>query len=160
MIYGAILDKGEPWYTDMSRIFAAMEGRQNDYNWLVTAYECYPSYPETQRLFDREYLWLSGKKLTEITAGEPLQWVWGVFSGFPRHIPLTEVLKYPLPHTDGYECFLYGPLSIQNPLAEIAIVPMDSTLTLLFSRTPEWAEQFRKAFPLSRALPLHQPQSF
>lgn len=36
MIYGAINEKGERYYTRMSKVFEAIHQKQCDYNWLIS----------------------------------------------------------------------------------------------------------------------------
>ena len=36
MVYGAILSRGERFYTYLSRVFRAIGNRQTEYNWLIT----------------------------------------------------------------------------------------------------------------------------
>ena len=155
MVYGAILEEGERFYTSLDRIFAAIGEAQTRYNWLITNYECYPQTPETAALLSGEFCWLSGGELTSIVRKEDFQWIWGVLSGFEPDIPLEDVLKYPLAYADGYEGFWENPLSMQNPLASVEIVAWDSSLTLVFSRRREIIDSFRKNFPLSEDLTLY-----
>lgn len=152
MTYGAILDKGEPSYTHLGKLFAALDGVQTEYNWLITDCVCYPCSPDIAALLSKEFCWLRGDELTDIVNQEDFQWIFGVLSGFRTDIPLETVLQYPLPYADGYPGFWENPLSMQHPLASIEIVPWDSSLTLLFSKQKELIEQFRAQFPLSEDL--------
>ena len=95
---------------------------------------------------------MSGEELTALVEREDFQWIWGVLSGFPKGIPEEQVRQYPLPYADGHPGFWHNPLSLQHPLAEIEIVPWDSSLTLLLSRKKEIVEDFRAFFPLSEDL--------
>ena len=152
MIYGAILEKGEQFYTYLSKIFKAIEEKQIDYNWLITDCDCYPLSAEIASLFAQEFCWLSGDELTSIIGKEDFQWVWGVLSGFEKGICLEDVLKYPFPYADGYPGFWKSPLSIQHPLASIEIVPFDSSFVLILSKRREIIDSFRKQLPLSEDL--------
>ena len=98
---------------------------------------------------------MSGNKLTSIIKKEDFQWIWGVLSGFEPDISLEDVLKYPLPYADGYEGFWKNPLTMQHPLTSVEIVPLDSSLTLIFSKQKEIIDQFRTHFPLSEDLTLY-----
>lgn len=42
MVYGAINEKGERWYTQMGRVFDVIQNKQTEYNWLITDVECVP----------------------------------------------------------------------------------------------------------------------
>jgi len=155
MVYGAIIKQGEKYYTDLGKVFRAIGNEQINYNWLITDCVCYPQNAEIDNLLVKEYCWLTGEKLTEIVEQESFQWIWAVLSGFAKDIPLSEVLKYPLPYADGYEGFWKNPISMQNPLASIEIVPWDSSLALIFSDKKSIIDNFMKGFPLSENLALY-----
>ena len=55
MVYGAINEKGEAYYTDLKKVFEAINNRQEKYNWLITDCVCYPSNPATRALLSKEY---------------------------------------------------------------------------------------------------------
>lgn len=148
----AILDKGEQYYTYMGKIFKAIENKQTEYNWLISNCECYPHDKKLYELFSKEYIWIPGEQLTEVISKENFQFIWGVFSGFPKDITLEEVLKYDLSFDDGYGGFWVDDVIIQHPLANIEIVVWDSSMTLLISTYDELVEKFRSSFPLSEDL--------
>jgi hypothetical protein len=149
---GAILEKGEKYYTNLSNVFSAIENAQRNYNWLITDCECYPNSPQINELLFKEYCWLSGDELTKIVEEENFQWIWAVLSGFEKNIPLDKVLKYELPYADGYSGFWKNPITLQHPLASVEIVPWDSSLTLLISKDEKAVIDFMNAFPLSEDL--------
>ncbi|MVX67087.1 hypothetical protein GKZ28_25890 [Clostridium chromiireducens] len=148
----AILEKGEHYYTYMDKIFNAIENEQLKYNWLITDCECHPEDKSIYEMFSKEYIWISGKQLTEIISKDDFQFVWGVFSGFSPEIILEEVLRYDLPFADGYKGFWVNNVGIQHPLAEVEIVAWDSSLTLLISKDDNLVRKFRSNFPLSEDL--------
>ena len=148
----AILEKGEHYYTHMSNVFNAIENEQLKYNWLITNCECYPQDRSIAELFSKEYLWISGKQLTEIICKENFQFIWGVFSGFSSEVTLEDVLRYDLPFADGYEGFWKDNVGIQHPLAQVELVAWDSSLTLLISKDDSLIQKFRSNFPLSEDL--------
>lgn len=152
MIYGAIDEKSEKYYTDLKKVFDAISNKQLEYNWLITYCECYPVDPETDSLLNKDYCWITGEELTELVSKERFQWVWAVLSGFDKDITLSDVLKYSFPYADGYKGFWQKPLSIQHPLAHIEIVPWDSSLTLLFCDDKSVVDCFLNAFPYSENL--------
>ena len=55
MVYGAILDKGEQYYTYLRKVFDAIGNIQLDYNWLITDCDCFPQTPDFGDLFARSY---------------------------------------------------------------------------------------------------------
>lgn len=148
----AILDKGENYYTYMGKIFQGLENEQLKYNWLITDCVCYPQDKKLYDMFSKEYVWISGKQLTEIVLKDDFQFIWGVFSGFYKDINLQEVLKYDLPFADGYGGFWVDNVGIQHPLAEIEIVAWDSSLTLFISKNEDLVHRFMLNFPLAEDL--------
>ena len=151
MIYGAINDKGEHWYTQMGRVFDAIKNKQAEYNWLITDIDCVPQKIE-ELCNGKDYCWITGEELSKIVREDDQQWVWALLSGFNKNIALSEVMQYPKPYARDYEGFWRNPLSIQHPLAIIEIVPWDSSLTLFFSRKADLVNDFLKFFPLSEDL--------
>ncbi len=145
MVYGAISSKDERYYTDLQKLFDAIENVQLEYNWLITALECNQPNQIEDEYLKQGYCWISGKELTRIVKETPFQWIWAVLSGFQKDIALEDVLAYPSPEVDEYTGFWSNPLSIQHPLATIEIVPWDSSLVLFLSRQKELVDKFREA---------------
>ncbi len=148
----AILEKGEYCYTHMYKVFNAIENEQLKYNWLITDCECYPKDKGINKMFSKEYIWISGEQLTEIISKGDFQFVWGVFSAFSQEVTLEEALRYDLPVADGYKGFWVNNVRIQHPLAEVEIVAWDSALTLLISKDDNLVQKFRSNLPLSKEL--------
>ena len=158
MVYGAILEKGEQWYTSLKRVFDAIGNAQTQYNWLITDFECCPQSPDIGALLSQKYCWLSGHELTSMVHQEDFQWIWAVLSGFRQEIPLDEILKYPFPCSVDHEGFWKNPLTIQHPLAEVEIVPWDSSSTFIYSGRKDIVDSFRKFFPLSEDIASYNQQ--
>ena len=59
---------------------------------------------------------------------------------------------------DRYTGFWTNPVSIQHPLAQVEIVPWDSSCTLVISRNHRIVSDFMDGFPLSRDLSLYNEQ--
>lgn len=129
---GAILEKGETGYTYLKKLFLSIRHAQKDFNWLITDCQCCTqSEAFYQRIFQYDrYGWLSGEELTRMVETEDFQWIWAVLSGFPRHISL----------------------------AQVEIVPWDSSCTLVISRNHRIVSDFMDGFPLSRDLSLYNEQ--
>lgn len=151
-MYGAIINKGEQYYTDLYKVFNAINNVQKNYNWLITDCVCYPSTKQFAEILSNEYCWLSGSELTRIVEKENFQWIWAVLSGFDKSITLDEVLEYPLLYAEEYTGFWENPISIQHPLATVEIIPWDSSLTLIISRERKIVDDFKESFPLSEDL--------
>ena len=152
MVYGAILEKGNQYYTHLREILQAIEPAQNNCNWLITNCECYPRDLKTAELLSCEYCFLNGPALTALVEHEDFQWVWAVLSAFEKSLTLDKILAYPLPYADGNPEFWKNPLTIQHPLAQIEIVAFDSSLTLFLSNDSNLTNRFRIAFPDSEDL--------
>lgn len=70
----------------------------------------------------------------------------------PRNLqPREQVLEQPMPiwENGGY---WYTPLHLQHPLADVELVPWDSSYLLLLSHDEKLVRQFRAAFPKSEDL--------
>jgi hypothetical protein len=148
---GAILNKGESVYTYMSRVFEAIHNVQRRYNWLITDIEACPDNPDYQKIVDDDYLWLSGEEITSMIEIEDFQWIWAVFSGFPKSIAREKVLQYGLPSLE-HKGYWKNPISIQHPLAVLEIVPWDSSLVLIISKDDEIVYDFMASKPLAEDL--------
>lgn len=152
-ICGAIDRGSHKFYTHMSQVFSAINDAQLDYNWLITDVQCNIPTPIEKQCDELGYCWISGADLTNLVEQDDIQWIWAVFSGFPKEVPLEDVLKHqPLPLADSYSGFWENPISIQHPLAEVEIVPWDSSLTLVISKNEKLVSDFRKAYPKSQDL--------
>lgn len=146
-MYGAILERGQQYYTNLKVIFNKLENIKN-YNWLITDWECNQNIYE----LNGNYCWLTGYEFEAIlNKYNDLQWIWGVITGFDKTIALDDVLKFHLPKAEN-ESFWHNPISIQHPLASIEIVAWDSSLVLVISKTKFEIDKFKQAFNLSEDL--------
>ena len=168
MVYGAIDKKSAKWYTDLGKVFDGIGDSICKYNWLITDSEVYSENPKFEKYNTKpyyvpkgdtfvripcpEYVFLTGEELKEIVHAEHAQWIWAVMSGFEKDVTLDQILSYPLPYADGYKGFWENPLTIQHPLAEVEIVPWDSSLVLVLSKQKEIVDRFKAAFPKSEDL--------
>mgnify|MGYP000100909306 CR=1 FL=1 len=141
---GLVIEKGEKYFTFLKSIFLAIENVQKEYNWLITGHECYPQNTEYAKKLSEEYCWITGKELTKMIDDEDFQWIWGVFSAFPKSITKEEVLKSKLPYANGYTGLWKNPVSIQHPLAEIEIVAWDSSMTIIISKNDNIIEKLKE----------------
>lgn len=133
MMMKGIIIQGEKYYTYLKKIFVSINNIQRDYNWLITNHECYPQNKKYEERLSGEYCWLSGNELTEMVGDEDFQWIWGVLSAFSTNLSKQDILKYDFPKPDSVEIWK-NPVSIQHPLAEIEIIPWDSSLTVITSK--------------------------
>lgn len=72
-----------------------------------------------------------------------------------KHIPLEQVLAYPLPVWES-ESFWHTPLTLQHPLATVELVPWDSCYTLLLSKNRQLLDAYRQAYPTAKDLATYQ----
>lgn len=75
---------------------------------------------------------------------EDFQWIWGDLYAFPEEIAKKEILKYNFPQADDYDGLWKNPVTIQHPLAEIEIVSLDSSMTILISKNDNIVDMFKK----------------
>jgi hypothetical protein len=137
-----------PYHTDLRRVFAALGGRQREFNWLLTDLELNvypPSLPYTTAQTPAR--WVSGETLSTIVAEHDVQVIWGVLSGFRPGAQPDLVLVDRYPFADGNEALWQPRVQIQHPLAEVEIVCWDSTATILLSLDDDLTRRFRAYFP-------------
>ena len=111
-------------------------------NWLITNMECYPLEEEVTEFLDNEYCWIEGKELLRLLEKEDFQWIWGVFSAFPKNVLLEEVLEYNYPYADGYKGYWENPITVQHPLAITEVVAWDGSIILVISENNEIVNTF------------------
>ncbi len=125
------------------------------YNWLITNIECYPSDEEIAKTLDNEYCWIAGGDLVQLLDKEEFQWIWGVFSAFPKEIELKEVLKYDYPYADGYKGFWENPITVQHPLAISEIVAWDGLIILVISKNNQIVNTIMKKNDFAQDLEIY-----
>lgn len=133
------------YFTCLNELFEVMNGKQENYNWLISDYDC-NDYPALEIPIDKSYVWIDGSRLTQIVNAHFIQFIWGVFSAFPKDIKLEKVLKYPLPFADGNAEIWKPEIKIQNPLAEVEIISWDSTMAIITAKSDEMIEMFTKEY--------------
>lgn len=149
---GVIIDKGDRYFTFLKNLFVSIGNVQKEYNWLITGHECYPQNMEYAKKLSGEYCWITGDELTNMVENENFQWIWGVFSAFPKNISQQEVLKSKLPYADGNTGLWQNPVSIQHPLAEMEIVAWDSSMTVIISKNDDIIEKLIESRPWAEDL--------
>lgn len=151
LLKGIVISK-EKYFTFLKKLFASINQMQKNYNWLITGHECYPQNKMYAELLSKKYCWITGDELTEMHENEDFQWIWGVFSAFPKDISKEDVLKYELPKSDGYKELWQNPVSIQHPLAEIEIIAWDSSMTVVISRNDDIVDLLSKDYLMTKDL--------
>jgi hypothetical protein len=142
-----------PVHTDIKLIFDALEGRQREFNWLITELECY-CWTADIDILTKQIIFLSGDELTDIVTNNNIQFVWGILSAFDRATDIDINNLSVVPTFDGE--WRYGAENVQpqHPLAVAEIVCVDSSYTLFLSKDEDLSNRFQKHF--SDAQDLHQ----
>ena len=135
------------WYTDMNDVFTAINNRQIDYNWLITDIEC-NKYNELYNDQKEDTIFITGKELTRIlNESPPIQFIWGVFSGIPKEIPVDIKNLKNVPYADGNsDIWNNNNLKIQHPDAVIEIICWDSSLFILLTENDEIGNAFKNYY--------------
>ena len=149
---GVAIDKGQEYFTSLKSIFHSIDNIQKDYNWLITEQECYPQNEKYIEKLSSEWCWITGEELTEMIEDEDFQWIWGVFSAFPKDVTKEEVLKNKLPQAEGNTRIWQNPIGLQNPLSVIEIIAWDSSMTIFISSRDEIVEKLVARNPLAKDL--------
>lgn len=144
---GLIIDKvGNDFFTYMKEFMDVAHDNMSKYNWLISDYEC-NVYPSKDIDANKEFAWIDGKSLISLINENDIQFVWAVFSAFPKDITLEAVLKYSLPFANGNECIWGTTIRLQNPLAEIEIIAWDSSLLIIRAQSSDLIKKFKSAYP-------------
>lgn len=137
-----------PHHTDLHRVFAALDDRQREFDWLLTDFELSFHPPGLPYLAGPErVLWLSGERLSAIVGAHVVQFIWAVLSGFRPGVEPDLARLDPYPFADGNDALRQPGVQIQHPLAAVEIVCYDSSATLLLSRDDDLTRRFRAHFP-------------
>jgi hypothetical protein len=154
-----------PFQTDMRKVFDSLEGRQLEFNWLITnisyvvggvrgtvnhkfpndiSYSTESNYPIDA--LEEEIVWIDGDELNKIIYGNQIQFIWAVFSGFKKGISIDKNNLEVEPYADGNKGFWIPEPRIQHPKADIEIVCWDNTLTLFLSNNDDITNRFKNHF--------------
>lgn len=142
-----------PGHTDIKLIFDAFEGRQREFNWMITAHECYCSTSDKE-FFNEEIVLLSGDELTEIVTHNGIQFVWGILSAFDKSTDIDIDNLSVIPTFDGEWKYTGENTFTQHPLAIAEIVCVDSSYTIFISKDEDLSNRFLKYY--SDAQDLHE----
>ncbi|MES2459200.1 MAG: hypothetical protein V4671_01355 [Armatimonadota bacterium] len=144
------------YHTDIALVFQALDGRQNEFNWLLTGFEGHgvgKSWGVTlPDIFDGEPQLIRGEELSRIVETINIQFIWGCLSGFGPEVVLDPCNLEVEPWADGNPMFWKEGVSPQHPRATVEIVCFDSSLTLLLSKDRDLSRRFCAFFPECRDL--------
>jgi hypothetical protein len=141
-----------PFYTDLQSVFRALGGREVEFVWLITDLDCDNFPPELQPMNSS---WvLSGHTLSDVVMRQqpPVQFNWGVLTGFRGGSKIDLAHLEAEPHADGNAGLWTGPPRIQYPGASVEIVCWDSHRTLLVTEDEDLTRRFRTYFTEARDL--------
>jgi hypothetical protein len=153
MLKGAVFEEKVSEYIYMNQVFSKMRDFYQDYNWLITDYDCF-DYPSKNLPKNERYIWLTGIEVEEVIEHTQLPFIWGVFSGFNKKLKKEEVLlNLPsnFPIAEGCEVWK-SDFQIQHPLAQIEMIAWEGTYIVLLSKKEELIHSFRDRFPESEDL--------
>jgi hypothetical protein len=142
-----------PIHTDIKLIFDTLEGRQREFNWLITEHECY-CWPSDKDIFNEGIVLLSGDELTDIVTHNNIQFVWGILSAFDKSTVIDIDNLSVIPTFDGEWKYGGKDVNTQHPLAIAEIVCVDSSYTILLSKDDDLSNRFLRHY--SDAQDLHQ----
>jgi hypothetical protein len=142
-----------PGHTDIKLIFDALEGRQKEFNWLITEHESY-CWPSGEDIFDEGIILLSGDELTDIVTHNNIRFVWGILSAFDKSVDIDINNLDVVPTFDGE--WKYGGMDVQpqHHLAVAEIVCVDSSYTMFISKDEDLSNRLIGHY--SDAQDLHQ----
>ena len=143
LVFGRLKNK---YFTYMKEIMDVASDHISKYNWLISDYICnvYPSECIDPK---KELAWIDGESLISLVNENDIQFIWAVFSAFPKSVTLQDVLKYRLPFADGNEAIRDVDIKMQNPLAEIEIIPWDSCLLVIIAQSSNLIRRLKKEYP-------------
>jgi hypothetical protein len=142
-----------PTHTDIKLIFDALEGRQREFNWLITEHECY-CWTSDKDIFNEGIVFLSGDELTDIVTHNSIQFVWGILSAFDKSTDIDINNMSLIPTFDGEWKYEGENVHTQHPLAIAEIVCVDSSYTIFLSKDEDLSNKFLRHY--SDAQDLHQ----
>lgn len=70
-------------HTFLKRVFAALEGRQLNFDFLLLGVEACPRKHKEFETVNQTPCWLSGSEMTHMAETEDFQWIWGALLAFP-----------------------------------------------------------------------------
>jgi hypothetical protein len=148
-----------PYHTNLALVFRALDGRQKDFNWLITNFEC--NFHPDEFPYDSEGkpYWFNGQELTGLVERNDIQFIWAAISGFQPDviIDLNNLKVEPL--AEGHPSLWEERVLIQHPKATVEIVCWDSTYTILLSKNNDLSQRFRRFFPKAKDLNAYNKES-
>ncbi|MCX7276204.1 MAG: hypothetical protein NTZ15_02610 [Burkholderiales bacterium] len=135
-----------PWFTNMRSVFDALGFRASRYDWFVSDVET--NYYGKDFVSDDQ--WISGEALERLISEHDIQFIWAVFSAFPKGTRFP-VNNAPLVEDHaGYWSGVEVAPQLEGALFEIAA--WDSSATILVGLPVDAEEAFSKKYPDAKSL--------
>lgn len=128
------------FFTDMRLVFSALGISAADYDWFISDIET--NYHDAE--FTSEDQWIEGETLQNFVNANEVQFIWAVFSAFPKGVRCTVP---NVPYVDGNADYWSGKEvlpQLKGALFEIAC--WDSSATILVGLPLELEENFKNAY--------------
>ncbi|MCY8953087.1 hypothetical protein MOE39_04350 [Bacillus cereus] len=137
-------------HTVLASVFDSFQGREKEYNWLITDMEIV-AYQEEKLIRDypkmsHPIVWIAGEDLSNLVKKYNPQFIWGVLSAFDKsiNIDINNLLVEPYANRNE-ELWVPSP-NIQHPQATLEIVCWDSYVTLFLSKDEDIDDKFQDYF--------------
>ena len=136
-----------PYFTDVAATLHAIGVDPSDFDWYLSDVDTnlyLAGLPQSDS-------WMTGAELASVLTHEGLQFVWGVFSAFPRGTRF-EVARAPGADGNGRYWQDDGTLTPQLEGSVFELTCWDSSATILVGITPEQAQRFSRVYPETKPL--------
>jgi hypothetical protein len=146
-----ILEKTDqvPYFTNMRLVLQALGVFANDYDWYVSDIEM--DYSGTELSSDDQ--WISGEELQQFLERNEVQFIWAVFSAFPKDFRCA---VQPAPYADGNSNYWNSREvfpQLEGALFEVTCWDSSATILVGLSAVAETAfmQTYSDACPLVKA---------
>ena len=134
------------YFTNMKLVFSALSISAADYDWYVSDIETNYSTNE----LSQDDNWISGESLSKFLEVNDIQFIWAVFSAFPRNYRSQIQCSPYIEGNPDYWCGKELLPQLSDALFEIAC--WDSSATILLGLPPESEVAFTLRYPDTRSL--------
>ncbi|MCR6788813.1 hypothetical protein ACTJJY_18655 [Bacillus sp. 22475] len=143
-------------YTVLASVFDSFQGREKEFNWLITDMEIV-AHQEEKLIRDypkmsHPIVWIAGEDLSNLVKKYNPQFIWGVLSAFDKSINIDINNLLVEPYANGNEGLWVPSPNIQHPQAKLEIVCWDSYVTLFFSKDEDIDDKFQDYFKSAKKL--------
>ncbi|HFJ9292379.1 TPA: hypothetical protein ACGW6U_001380 [Bacillus cereus] len=143
-------------YTVLASVFDSFQGREKEFNWLITEMEIV-AHQEEKLIRDypkmsHPIVWIAGEDLSNLVKKYNPQFIWGVLSAFDKSINIDINNLLVEPYANGNEGLWVPSPNIQHPQAKLEIVCWDSYVTLFFSKDEDIDDKFQDYFKSAKKL--------